>query len=244
VCTVSLVPTESGVRLVANRDEQRTRPAALPPSVVATPSGVRAIMPIDPASRGTWIAVNELGLAVALLNVNPPAPSEVVPPRSRGEIVPALAALDSLEAVTAAVAALDFRQYAPFRLVCAEGGNMIEIAPRAARVRRAAVDAPVMFTSSGLGDDRVEAPRQTLFASMLLEGNAGGRLRERQDAFHAHRWSEAPHLSVLMERADARTVSRTIVEIGEERVELTYSAPPRWVAQSASLRRQRADSSR
>ena len=145
-------------------------------------------------------------------------------------------------------------RYGPFRLVCTGGGEVLEIAPAASIYRRAAIDSPIMFTSSGLGDERVEGPRQALFADLV--GSAGGadgadvdeRLgdpRSRQDRFHAHRWSEAPQLSVFMARADACTVSRTVVEIGEERVTLTYFAPPDWAAGvRESLPRQRAASSR
>jgi hypothetical protein len=241
VCTVSLVTWAGGLRLVSNRDEQRSRPASLPPRLVDR-GGVRIIMPIDPASGGTWIAVNELGLAIALLNVNPPDRPAALPPRSRGEIVPALAALTTLDDVAAAAAAIDFRDYAPFRLVCAGGGDVLQIAPAASLLHRASIDAPIMFTSSGLGDERVEGPRRELFARILFDGDAAEDRRARQDEFHEHRWSDAPHLSVFMERADACTVSRTVVEIGEERVALTYSAPPDWAGVTESMRRQRAES--
>jgi Transport and Golgi organisation 2 len=243
VCTVSLVTWAGGVRVVANRDEQRSRPAALPPRLVDL-GGVRAIMPIDAASGGTWIAVNEIGLVVALLNVNAPHRPSALPPRSRGEIVPALAALTSLDEINAVATALDSSQYAPFRLVCAGGGEVMDIVPAASRSRRGPIDSPIMFTSSGLGDHLVEEPRQGLFAVMVREGGRGEDAVTRQDLFHAHRWSDAPELSVLMERADARTVSRTIVEIGEERVRLTYSAPPDWTVVTESMPRQRADSRR
>jgi hypothetical protein len=244
VCTVSLVTWAGGLRLVANRDEQRSRPAALPPRLVDL-GGVRTIMPIDAASGGTWIAVNEIGVVIALLNVNPPRRPPVLPPRSRGEIVPALAALASLDEISAAAAAIDDRQYAPFRLVCAAGGEVMDVLPATALLRRAPIDSPVMFTSSGLGDHVVEEPRQELFAKMLGVADEREDSRIRQDRFHAHRWSDAPELSVFMERADACTVSRTVVDIGEERVRLTYSAPPDWAMKvTESMPRQRAASRR
>jgi hypothetical protein len=36
---------------------------------------------------------------------------------------------------------------------------------------------------------------------------------EAQACFHRHRWSARPEISVLMSRADARTVSRTQIDI-------------------------------
>ena len=47
---------------------------------------------------------------------------------------------------------------------------------------------------------------------------------ERQQAFHAHRWPDRPEVSVLMTRRDARTVSRTAIEVTEARVSLRYTA--------------------
>ena len=231
MCTVSIVPWADGLRLVANRDEQRSRAAALPPRVVER-DGVRAVMPIDGASGGTWVAVNELDVAFALLNLNPAGPF-TAGARSRGEIVAALTALGSLDDVAAAMIGLDPARYSPFRLICAAGGQALEIAPHASLSRRHALDSPVVFTSSGLGDDRVEGPRRALFEEMV--GGAVGDLAARQDAFHAHRWRDAPHLSVFMSRDDACTVSRTVIEMGR-RVAMTYAGAPDWESGTVTLR--------
>src|SRR5436305_3313340 len=47
-----------------------------------------------PASGGTWLAANDAGLALAVLNVNPPERDREAlrPTRSRGEVIPALLA--------------------------------------------------------------------------------------------------------------------------------------------------------
>mgnify|MGYP005845548371 CR=1 FL=1 len=77
---------------------------------------------------------------------------------------------------------------------------------------------PGVWVSSGLGDDRV-APRVDLFE----EGIAGdGFGAAAQDRFHRHRWADRPEISVLMERADARTVSITTVEVAGDRVRMAY----------------------
>ena len=84
MCTVTIITVDSaaqcapdsgsaargkGIRLACNRDELRTRPAALPP-IIRTFGNRKAIMPVDPISNGTWIAVNDAGIAATLLNVN------------------------------------------------------------------------------------------------------------------------------------------------------------------------------
>jgi uncharacterized protein with NRDE domain len=239
MCTVSLIESTRGLRLVANRDEQRSRARALPPvEVDLAGTGLRALMPIDPVSGGTWIAVNTAGLAVALLNVNPPKSDAPAPPRSRGEIVPRLAECRSLDALVDRALALDHRVYAPFRLVGARRDHVVEIVPGTRSVHRTKTSVPVMFTSSGLGDEQVEGPRRELFERTVLDDDTTD-LGSRQDRFHAHRWPERPHLSVLMTRPDALTVSRTVVEIAEEALTMTYAAVPEWQEVAAVLARDR-----
>lgn len=249
MCTVSIVHTPTRLRLVVNRDERRSRPLAQPPRIVelAPPDRrgrVRALMPIDPASGGSWIAVNEAGLAVALLNVNRASPPAEPPPRSRGEIVPMLAAAATIDAAVGMARALDRARYQPFRLVCADAWRAVEIDPHRRLVREMAIAGPLMFTSSGLGDDLVERPRRQLFADLVLEAAPDAR-DAAQDRFHAHRWESLPHVSVFMSRGDASTVSRTIVEVEPERLRMFYAAAPEWqVSEMELARSQRDDKSR
>jgi hypothetical protein len=189
------------------------------------------VLPVDPTSGGTWIAVNDAGLALALLNVNsrngiaaPPAA-----PLSRGNIIPAL--LHAQTPLAAAFSALDLdaAHYAPFRLVLVNRREGVEVHSDGARVRlvcRNGLTRPQLFTSSGLGDQAVEGPRRQLFGEFF--DRPGDQLAQ-QDAFHRHRWPERPHLSVCMDREDARTVSHTLVLLGPDRVTLRYhpDAPDR-----------------
>jgi len=234
------------LRLACNRDELRSRARALPPTLVEL-DGLRVLMPVDPVSRGTWIACNEAGLAIALLNVNPPDLPAIQSPRSRGDIVPRLARFHSLEQAAEAALAIDARAYAPFRLVCASRGLALEIVPSTGSVQRLSLNTPLMFTSSGLGDHQVETPRRELFARTVVAGSSP-ELAIRQDQFHAHRWRDRPHLSVCMTRADACTVSRTVIEIREDRLTMNYAAEPEWKRVTIETARastgQRADNSR
>src|SRR5262249_30651056 len=149
---------------------RHTRPAALPP--VRLRCGARwAVHPIDPVGGGTWVAVNDAGLALALLNVTArPGGATVVPPAepapSRGTIIPALLSCGDLSAAVAAAAALDTTPLPPFRLVLADRGEVAELRScdgRPRLVRRGPLSAPCLFTSSGLGDRLVEGPRRRLF---------------------------------------------------------------------------------
>jgi len=229
MCTVTVIPAREAIRLACNRDELRSRPAALPPRVQQF-GPRRAVLPVDPTSGGTWVAVNDAGLALTLLNVNSQNGSATLAaPLSRGKLIPALLHADTPLAAAFSALALDPAQYAPFRLLLVSRREGVEVHSDGTRIRlvwRIGLSRPQLFTSSGLGDQAVEGPRRRLFGEYF---DSSGDPLARQDAFHRHRWPDRPHLSVCMDRPDARTVSHTVVSLGPDRVTLTYhpDAPDR-----------------
>ena len=78
-----------------------------------------------------------------------------------------------------------------------------------------------MRTSSGLGDAIVAGPRRTLFRRVF---DAPIDPKCTQDLFHQHRWPGREAISVNMDRAGARTVSHTVIEIGLETIAVSYRA--------------------
>jgi hypothetical protein len=216
------------------------------------------VLPVDPTSGGTWVAANDAGLALALLNVNANKRPSATPaaPQSRGKIIPALLHADTPLSATFFALTLDPAQYAPFRLVLVNRREGVEVHSDGARMRlvwRFGLTRPLLFTSSGLGDQAVERPRRQLFGEFFdpspvspeywgegdmffpspqysgERGRGEGDRLTRQDAFHRHRWPDRPDLSVCMDRPDARTVSYTVVCLGPDRVTLSYhpDAPDR-----------------
>lgn len=225
MCTLTVVPLASGaVRIAFNRDESRTRVAGLPPRVQQFGSR-SAVLPRDPLSGGTWLAVNDAGLALAVLNGNPPdrdrnAPK---PPRSRGEVILSLLECESPSAVLLASERLHYRDFAPFRLVLIGQGLVADVRwdgrePMA--MSRLVGGSPQMFTSSGLGDHLVEGPRRDLFAQTFASGPESWAAA--QQAFHRHKWPGREHLSVNMSRDTARTVSHAVIDLGATEVVFTY----------------------
>lgn len=237
MCTVSIITVQGspgGYRLVTNRDEQRSRPTGEAPAW-RTFRGVTALAPLDPVSGGTWVATNESGLTLCLLNGNleppPPAPAGA---RSRGLIIPALIGFTSIDAVLGALATTNLGVYPPFRLVIVEPGSASRAEPRVADAfwdgrtltQTESRSVPVCYASSGLGDSRA-APRLPLFDATV------GRCATapEQDAFHRHVWPDRPEISVCMSRRDARTVSITTVVVepgiaGPARVRADYAQVP------------------
>ena len=75
MCTVSWLHEPGGYHLLCNRDEKRTRGAALGPRIQKS-AGVRFVAPADADFGGTWIAVNEFGVSgswVAPQSIDPNA---------------------------------------------------------------------------------------------------------------------------------------------------------------------------
>ncbi|HEX8912158.1 MAG TPA: hypothetical protein VF796_07340, partial [Humisphaera sp.] len=149
---------------------------------------------------------------------------------SRGTVIPALLDAAAADEAAALLGRLDLAVLAPFRLLIVDPVMSVVVghapgSPPSVRFARTPA-APLMLASSGLGDAVVGPPRAALFDELVLRGwpaDDAGRVR-RQDRFHAHRWPDAPHLSVRMARADARTVSRTEVEVRGGRVTARYVA--------------------
>jgi hypothetical protein len=226
MCTVTAVPYDGGVRLLCNRDERRTRLPANPPQIHVL-SGQRALFPQDPQGGGTWIGVNEAGVAVALLNLRPAFSTRGgLPQRSRGLIVLELLRCTSLDQAISAANSLDTDLFGPFRVVVVHGRQLAVAASSGTGVIECAqrsLDAPALFTSSSLGDDVAGPPRQRLFEGMVLRGPAGWL--DGQTRFHHHQWPRNTEISVRMERADALTVSRTQIEVTSHSRRLQYEAP-------------------
>jgi len=242
MCTVTVIPLVAGsvprslgsahadstpiIRLICNRDELRTRPKAQPPQRRMCGEHA-AIMPIDPASDGTWIGANDAGLLVTLLNRHrsedaSPSPAQKLSLRSRGEIIPGLLRHSTLADALASAASLDPQAFQPFRLLLLCGPSMSDVVSNGGAIQVGAfqsIKCPLLFTSSGLGDERVESPRRELFEELFSRNDNPVRV---QDAFHAHTWPDRPHLSVLMNREEAHTVSRTVAAVSGDAITLSY----------------------
>jgi hypothetical protein len=228
MCTMTIVAHEGGTRVVFNRDEQRTRPDAIPPRLKRS-EGRLICYPVDPRGGGTWIGVSDTGVVAALLNRSGTQRSCPGPSQSRGTVVPAVLRARSIaEAVSIVRAWLPMR-LAPFRIVICHrtevywadgGGDAI------GQIHYVPLDRPVLFTSSSLGDATVFEPRKRLFEQLLTL--MAGRPLEAQRLFHQHQWPGHPEMSVVMNRRDARTVSRTQIEVGAhaDRIRVHYEPLP------------------
>jgi len=228
VCTASWIHVAGRFELFFNRDEQRTRAPASPPRVVEL-DGVRAVMPLDGQDHGTWIAANEFGLVVCLLNLYEVA---YVPeaPTSRGRVVTELARARTLAQARECLEAQPLVRLRAFTVAL--------FAPRAEELHSAVVSwdgvalredaAPLAppLVSSGFDLPRVRAARFAAWTELVER--RGGPSAQRLEQYHASKLPEPGALAVAMERADACTVSHSRVSVDATSVVLSYTpgVPP------------------
>ncbi len=116
MCTLTVVTGSDTYFMAMNRDEKIARGAGVPPEMHEF-DGTKAIYPND-GDGGTWIAANEYGIGLALLNWNDLAPHGIhAKTRSRGRVIPALIDSRSLWDLHAMFSVSNFTGMLPFRLV-------------------------------------------------------------------------------------------------------------------------------
>ena len=222
MCTLSIIVTAPGEFTVGfNRDEKPRRDEGAP---AARGARRRYLAPVDLASGGTWIAVNDAGIAFAILNRSEPRVGDAAAGLSRGRIVPSVAECGDFAEIERELRAIAPAVARGFVLVATDGRSVLEGVGTGGRVEVAVrpLQRPYMRASSGLGDHLVQPPRAELFEARVAAA-ASSALAEAQREFHRHRWSDRRHLSVLMDRGEARTVSQTFVRIDRMRAELVHA---------------------
>jgi len=116
MCTLTVVTSNDTYLMAMNRDEKIARGTGSPAEIHEF-DGTRAIYPGD-GDGGTWIATNQYGVTLALLNWNDIAPRGIATKtRSRGRVIPALIDSRSLSDLHEVFDVSNFKGMMPFRLV-------------------------------------------------------------------------------------------------------------------------------
>lgn len=215
MCTLSWLIHADGLDAFFNRDEQKTRPKAVPPQ---HDEALNAIYPVDPQGGGTWLAVAASGSVYALLNNYQAAYTPLSPKLSRGQIIKTVLAAPDV-ALTALGELLDLAHVAPFTLVHLPTGmtsheDVCVFDWDGERlVRRADVCAPLV--SSSVDFEAASANRLRCFARAQAtpEGYA---------SCHASHWPERGSLSVCMHRELGQTVSFSHIQVRADGVTFRY----------------------
>ncbi len=120
MCTVSWIHEDNGYQLFCNRDERLTRREAQAP-VLFERDGVRYLAPVDGEAGGTWIATNEFGVSICLMNGTTAIDADRRN-RRRGLLVAELASAGSVFEVNKRFWQPDPAAYPPFPLAGAQPG--------------------------------------------------------------------------------------------------------------------------
>jgi hypothetical protein len=225
VCTVTWFDAPDGYELFFNRDELTTRKPEISPQL-RTREGVRFIAPADGDHGGTWIAVNEFGLSLCILNGSPAPgarPALTAEGRtSRGLLPLALVAAPDGASVAGALGRLDLEPYRPFALLALEPNGSVLLASWSLTALviepRAVVVQPVV--SSSFCTREVRQSRAAVFRRIQAEP---GEPLERHLRFHASHAPEAGPHSPCMHRAEAQTVSFSRVHVARSSIGFHYS---------------------
>jgi len=227
VCTLTWHDRAAGYRVFFNRDERRERKPGLPPEVRES-GGTRFIAPQDGDFGGTWIASNEHGLSVCLLNGFPAGAAAPARARTefttRGELPRLAIALASSAEVAAWLNAHDLTRFRPFLLVTFEVGGAGLVADWSGIALSIKCGRPVEqpLVSSSFYSEEVRRSRVAVFRDFERQ-SAGSAEPAMHLAFHAsHRPAEGPH-SPCMHRPDASTVSFSQVEVDARQVRFHYA---------------------
>ncbi len=226
MCTVTWIRAAEGYDLFFNRDELQSRgPEEEPRAQMA--GDVRFLAPRDGEAGGTWIAVNEFGLTLGLLNGY--AAARAAPPErrtSRGQIILALIDAPEPAAVAERWRELDLRSFQAFSLVAIGPGSPAQLHEWDGTLLRTTEDAEdrMPIASSSLDQPGAIAFRRT-HLSELARGS-GGLSVAVLERFHKSHAGAASPLTPCMHRADAETRSSCHIHVGARLVELAYAPGP------------------
>jgi hypothetical protein len=222
MCTVTFIPREDGFLLAMNRDERWTRGAASHAPEEITAEGVRAIMPRESAS-GTWIGVNEAGLAFAILNRNFSGPW-YEKQRSRGEIIPALLPCGDIDGTLHRLQSLSPPEFHPFTLVVISGPERRALEVIHDDRQLSSTEHPWKQThwfSSGLSDADARSHRSVAISAAARQPDFATSQWVRR--LHAsHEGGEA--FSICVHRTAVGSVSYTEITVNEREAAVFYLA--------------------
>jgi hypothetical protein len=211
MCTLTVVTGSDTYLMAMNRDEKIARGAGMPPEIYEF-DDTRAIYPND-GDGGTWIAANEYGIALALLNWHDVASSrKAAKTQSRGRVIPALIGSRSLAGLQEVFDVSNFKGMMPFRLV--------GVFPSEREIREWRWDSMHLefhvrewklrhWFSSSLSDKQAASLRGAACRAANDESDVGSVPWLRR--LHASHVTDPGPFSLCVHREDVRTLSYTEV---------------------------------
>ena len=235
MCTVTFIARPRGYCLGTNRDEKLTHPAGLPPKRKAV-NGRAVLAPSEPGG-GTWIAVNDQGATLALINWYSIAARVGGKAVSRGEVVNSVSGAASPDFTEAALARLLLNKINPFRLIGAFPASREIIEWRwdlKTLVRKNHRWKSQQWISSGFDEPTAQRVRSKTFQQAQRQKSTGSLDWLRR--LHRSHSPQTGPLSTCMHRAGAATVSYTEVTVSGREALMRYHAGAPCQSSSRSFR--------
>lgn len=224
MCTVTWRRIPAGYQIFFNRDELRTREAALPPELSQL-NGVRYLAPRLSVTGGTWLAVNEKGLSIGLLeNTEVRAGSRGPGTQSRGNLIPSLMDAATQEEVAERLHLQALTAYQPFMLLIWSPDKPVHWHRWDGFRRTASVlaDEDMPVCTSLFEPEAVAEARRARFQQMVTKHGPSTPLALAE--YHRSTDSRGGPYSVLMTRPDALTVSYSRVTVAADEIKYFYAA--------------------
>lgn len=213
--------TGEGYDLFFNRDEQKARSRASLPAMYKTESGTAYVAPIDNDAGGTWIAVNEFGITICLLNHYQFQQIETYKNwRSRGEIVRILAETANIREVKSRFKSIDLSDYRAFRLFAIDRSGNNRLCVWDGRTLSIELTTTSPQASSAVDAKNVKQVRGQFYAD---SGLAKSTNKTDFYRYHASHHPEPSQSSVCMHREEAETVSFTHINVKDNCAQVYYS---------------------
>ncbi len=222
MCTVTLIARRNGYVLGMNRDEKLVRVKGLPPDRRVI-DGRQILCPSEPGG-GTWIALNDCGVTFALINWYSITARVGKNPVSRGDVVNAVCATDSIAKAANALAALPLKRINPFRLitVIATTKKIIEWRWDFKSLSKRVCDWKTQqWISSGFDEPQAQRIRSATFRAAIKQKKSG-TIDWLRRLHRSHAPACGP-FSTCMHRADAATVSYTEISVSSGLATMRYS---------------------
>ena len=237
MCTVTFMPRRDGYCLGMNRDEKRSRPKGLPPAE-RNIHGRLVVYPSEP-DGGTWIASNNTGASLALINWYSATARTRANTISRGKIIPSLCTADTAALVHAGLAAIPLDRINPFRLIGVFPSSKEIIEWRwdlKELIRKDHRWRAQQWISSGFDESAAQKSRNKVFKQAQAQKSVEtiGWLRR----LHRSHLPLVGPFSTCMHRDDAATVSYTEISVRRGSATMRHiCGPPCNGAVMASLLR-------
>lgn len=176
MCTVTLRCGGGSLLLTMNRDERYERASeSAPRRIPGEPGRPAWIAPFDGGTGGTWIGVNDRGVAACLLNGYTDSDRDLIGRAgvpSRGSIVPRVLEEPQEPGPARVPGPLDFSAYPSFTLLVAsaDGGEVVRWSSAGAVTREPLGPGWHLLTSSSWSEPEVAAWRRRAFDSWRASG--------------------------------------------------------------------------